>query len=205
MKVLGVGLNKTGTTTLGACLHHWGLKHTSCHREAFNLWRNDNYEEILTIAEEFDSFEDWPWPLIYKEIDEKFPNTKFILTRRINSDTWYKSLCKHAKRTGPTDFRKYIYGYEMPHQHKKEHILFYEKHLDSVREYFYERQDNFLEVCWEEGDGWDELSSFLGFERPKIPFPHEKKSPTMGDNLKELVPSIKKSIKTSIKKTWKPN
>ncbi len=29
MKVFGIGLNKTGTTTLGLCLQHWGFRHKS--------------------------------------------------------------------------------------------------------------------------------------------------------------------------------
>lgn len=186
MKVIGVGLNKTGTTTLGLCFEHWGLSHIACNREAFELWRQREYVALLKWIEEYDSFEDWPWPLIYKEIDQAFSDTKFILTRRKDAGTWFKSLCKHAKRTGPTDFRKCIYGYEMPHHHKKEHIRFYEAHLKSVRAYFKDRPDNFLEVCWEEGDGWDQLAAFLGFESADIPFPHAKKSPTFLQKAKSL-------------------
>lgn len=177
MKIVGIGLNKTGTTTLGVCFRQWGLKHISCSQEAFNLWRNANYDDLLVYISEYDSFEDWPWPLIYKVIDEKFPGTKFILTRRKDAEIWFSSLCQHADRTGPTDFRKCIYGYEMPHEHKAAHIRFYENHLDSVRDYFRKRPTDLLEVCWEEGDGWEKLSKFLGFECPNIPFPHANKSP----------------------------
>lgn len=177
MKVVGIGLNKTGTSTLGVCMRHWQLRHISCNRNAFELWRNNRYTELLKYVDKFDSFEDWPWALIYREIDKSFPDTKFILTRRKDSMTWYRSLCDHAHRTGPTVYRKAVYGYDMPHQYEREHIIFYENHLNAVRRYFQGREDNFLEVCWEEGDGWEKLSSFLGFEKPSIPFPHANKNP----------------------------
>lgn len=178
MKIVGIGLNKTGTKSLRACMVHWRQKHISYSNDAFELWRTANLDALLAWVNKYDSFEDWPWPLIYKDIDEKFPHTKFILTRRKDSDTWFRSLCKHAERTGPTSFRKHIYGYEMPHNHRDEHISYYERHLESVRQYFRNRPNDLLEVCWEEGDGWEELSIFLGFERPDLPFPHANDSRT---------------------------
>ena len=177
MKIVGIGLNKTGTKTLGACMRYWGFKHISCNTKAFDHWRAGDYRRLMNRIRRFDSFEDWPWPLIFREIDAEFPGSKFILTRRADADTWFNSLCEHAKRTGPTDFRKYIYGHAMPQAHRAEHINFYENHLRTVRDYFRGRPDDLLEVCWEKGDGWAELSQFLGFEKPDLPFPHENKSP----------------------------
>jgi hypothetical protein len=177
MKIVGVGLNKTGTKTLRTCLLYWGFRHLSYSKDAFDSWRHGRYDDLLALVDAYDSFEDWPWPLIFRQIDEKFPNTKFVLTRRKDAETWFSSLCKHADRTGPTDFRKSIYGFEMPHAHKTEHVQFYENHIESVRNYFRNRPADLLEVCWEEGDQWERLSGFLGFDCPKIPFPHANKSP----------------------------
>lgn len=186
MKVVGVGLIKTGTKTLGACLRHWGLKHISRDDEAFEHWRKGELDALLQRVDRFDSFEDWPWPLVYAEIDRAFPGTKFILTRRKDADTWFRSVCRLARRTGPTVYRKVVFGYEMPHKREQEHIQFYENHLHSVRAYFKDRPDDLLEVCWEEGDGWDKLAAFLGFERPEIPFPHVNRSPGLLDNAKKF-------------------
>jgi hypothetical protein len=176
MKIVGIGLNKTGTKTLRACMRHWQLKHISFCPEAFDLWRNNDYSTLMTWVAAFDSFEDWPWPLMFKEIDRTFPGSRFILTRRRSPDVWFESLCRQADRTGPTIFRKYAYGFEMPHNHKREHIRAYEEHLQSVREHFNDRSEALLEVCWEEGSGWTELARFLGFPRPDISFPHENNS-----------------------------
>lgn len=158
-------------------MRHWQLKHISFSPEAFDLWRNNDYSTLMAWVAMHDSFEDWPWPLIYREIDGTFPGSKFILTRRINPDVWFDSLCKHAERTGPTVFRQAIYGFEMPHHHKREHIRYYEEHLQSVREHFKGRPEALLEVCWEEGSGWTELARFLDLPQPDVPFPHANRSP----------------------------
>ena len=177
MKIVGIGLNKTGTKTLGECLRHWQLMHKSFDAQAFELWRQKDYPALLRIVDEYESFEDWPWPLIYQEIDLAYPDSKFILTKRKSPKVWFQSLCKHADRTGPTIFRKYVYGYEMPHPYKDQHIQFYNNHLTSVRAYFRSRPESFIEVCWEDGDGWQALATFLGFATPLIPFPHANKVP----------------------------
>lgn len=180
MKIVGVGLNKTGTTTLGVCLHQWGLKHLSFSTSGFQLYREHNFEEIWRIVDRYDSFEDWPWPLMYREMDQQYPGSRFILTTRQSSEKWFDSLCKHSERSEnrKSEFRIHIYGYEMPREHKAEHIEFYESHNERVRQYFRDRPEDFLEICWENGEGWDELSEFLEFNRPNKPFPHAGKSPT---------------------------
>lgn len=178
MKIIGVGLNKTGTKTLGACLRHFQFKHVSFSPPAFQLWLKNDYAKLLSWMAAYDSCEDWPWPLIFRDIDRTFPGSKFILTRRTDAEVWFKSLCKHAEWTGPTVFRKHVYGFEMPHQHKREHIHYYEEHLQTVRDYFKDRPEALLEVCWEQGSGWSELARFLDRPEPNIPFPHENKART---------------------------
>jgi hypothetical protein len=58
---------------------------------------------------------------------------------------------------------------------EQEHIAIYHRHNQDVREYFLGREDVLLEVCWEEGDGWDEVCTFLNKSTPDQPLPHEKK------------------------------
>ena len=127
---------------------------------------------IYQVAKENNNFEDWPWPLVYKEMYEKYPDAYFILTVRKSAEIWYKSLCKHAERIGPKKIRKRIYGYYMPQYHKREHISFYEKHNQSVIEFFQKNApERLLVVCWENGNGWNELCHFLNKEIPDVDFP----------------------------------
>lgn len=154
----------------------WGFRNLSIDVEAFKLWRDGDLAGVIQTMRSYDSFEDWPWPMIYSTIDDAYPGSKFILTRRKDPDTWFESLCRHADRTGPTVFRQVIYGYDMPHAHKAEHIRFYENHIVAVRKYFRNRPEDFLEVCWEEGDSWDVLADFLRLPGPHVPFPHMNKS-----------------------------
>ena len=176
MKIIGVGLNKTGTKTLGECFRILSYeRHITCNEVAFNLWRQGKTDELMKIATIYSTFEDWPWPLLYSDFDKHFPGSKFILTTRKDPEVWYKSLCNHALQTGPTEFRKAIYGEYMPQSDKDKHIRFYETYNQTVREYFRGRSQDFLEVCWEDGDEWNTLCNFLNQPIPDVPFPHTNK------------------------------
>ncbi len=175
MKIFGIGLNKTGTKTLGTCLKHFGNRHISCDFNSLKLYSAGNFAAVCEIIDQYDSFEDWPWPLMYELLDKNYPDGKFILTVRKSPEIWFQSLVKHANRTGKTEFRKVAYGHEMPHGFKEEHIAFYKKHNQDVLEYFSNKPGKLLKVCWENGDGWKEICPFLEKEIPGIPFPHDNK------------------------------
>jgi hypothetical protein len=69
--------------------------------------------------------------------------------------------------------RPVIYGYKYPHGYEREHLEFYERHNRQVREFFARRAPQLLlEVCWENGDGWEVLCKFLGHPVPAGDFPH---------------------------------
>jgi hypothetical protein len=130
------------------------------------------------VAAQYDSFEDWPWPLLYREFEQRYPDAKFILTMRRDTDTWFRSLVRHAQRTGPTLARKILFGYEMPLEAAEYHMDFYVKHNLAVIDYFSDKPDKLLIVNWEEKADWEPLCSFLGITViPEIPFPHKNKSP----------------------------
>ena len=181
-KVFGIGLNKTGTTTLGQCGKILGLRCTSCDKRLLeDFVARDDFSRIIQKVSQYDLFEDWPWPLIYKQLDEMFPGSKFILTVRSSEEKWLESLKKHSMTTHPTKHcRKLAYGFNFPLKHEKEHIEFYRRHNDSVRSYFDSRSNDFLELCWENGDGFEKLCNFLGYAVPNVSLPHANKG---ADNL----------------------
>ena len=99
---------------------------------------------------------------MYKELDLKFPGSKFILTTR-DSKKWYKSALKHFG-CSTNEVRKWFYGdgNDDPVGHEEIWIARKEKHENEVREYFQQRPDDFLEMDFSKGDGWDQLGPFLG-------------------------------------------
>jgi hypothetical protein len=47
MKVVGVGLNKTGTQTLARYLQDWGMRHRSYDLQAFQRYRRGEIAALL--------------------------------------------------------------------------------------------------------------------------------------------------------------
>jgi hypothetical protein len=142
--------------------------------------RRKQIDEVLAEAEKFESFEDWPWFEIYRELDQRFPGSKFILTLRKDTATYVRSLQGHHEREGirNRDFVKphwwdEVFGVEPARWDYEYSAQRYERHNREVLEYFAGRIDkDLLVVCWENGDGWSALSRFLNKRTPDEPFPH---------------------------------
>lgn len=166
-KVFGVGMSKTGTTTLGTCLELLGYQPHIGFEPQLKKWLESggDVERILKLAESYQAFEDSPWYHIYRELDVRFPGSKFVLTVRRDTLTHAKSSWAHGVRRGqrtgaPT--KEYL----------EEKSRIYEAHNNAVREYFRDRPNDLLVMCWEKGDGWKELCDFLGEPIPDAPIPH---------------------------------
>lgn len=179
-KVFGIGMPKTGTTSLGFCFKQLGYKHHSYNMKlAAEVCRGER-TNALKVAEKYESFEDWPWFLIFKELDRKFPNSKFVLTVRKDTQAYISSLEKHHQREGrfTPHYKKPawyddIWPDEGDGPNYNEFMEKYEKHNQEVINYFKDRPEDLKVLCWETGDGWEELCSFLNMEAPNIKFPHK--------------------------------
>jgi len=179
-KVVGIGLPKTGTTSLGYCFRRFGFKHQTYDMDLAVKVKRSQIEEVLKEAEKHESFEDWPWFLLYREFDLRFPNTKFVLTLRKDTATYVRSLQRHHEREGirNDDFVKphwwdEVHGMQPAEWDYEKSAQRYENHNRAVLEYFAGRiNKDLLVVCWENGDGWSELSRFLNTRAPDEPFPH---------------------------------
>lgn len=175
-KVFGIGLNKTGTTTLGQCLRMLGYDHVGTRRELLVDLREGRMDRIFAVADAHDAFEDWPWPLAYREFHARYgDDARFILTVRRSPDAWLKSLKKHSLITSPTGHcRGLAYGPDYPFGHEAEYLAFYERHNREVVDHFRDAgaSHQLITLCWENGDGWPELCDFLGDPVPDAAFPH---------------------------------
>ena len=174
-KIFGLGFSKTGTKSLCECFRILGYK---CAPYGIigmleDLTIKGDFSRVFAVARMWETFEDLPWPLVYREIDHEFPGSKFILTMRKDPETWLRSYIRQAERwPGQFAVRKMAYGYDNPHGYEKEHIKLYNDHIEHVKRYFKNRPDDFLVLNWEEGDGWEKLCAFLGKEVPNVALPH---------------------------------
>lgn len=173
MKVFGIGLNKTGTSTLGAAGALMGLSVKTWDAALFAETIVEGRRDTLwTTIEAFDLFNDFPYPLLYREIAARYPNAKFVLTRRASPDAWLASLKAHSMRASPgSRTHQIVYGHRYPHGWEAAFVDYYERHNAAARDYFARRPEDFLEICWEEETGLSRLAGFLGLEAPAAPLP----------------------------------
>ena len=185
--VFGIGLNKTGTTSLMRAFKTLDFGHKHYDPALIDLHFRGRHQEIFRRIQGYETFEDWPWPLMYKEIYENYGRrAKFILTRRASPSVWVESLKRHAERTGPNvGPRSRIFGHDSPEGREGEFVEYYERHLHEVRQYFSDprRKGLMIEVCFEEGDGWKEICAHLGKPAPRQRrFPHLNASKSTSTN-----------------------
>ncbi|MEM8741185.1 MAG: sulfotransferase family protein [Pseudomonadota bacterium] len=175
-KVFGIGFHKTGTSSLRQALRLLGYNHHPYRPVLTRALAQGDMAALFDAAEAFDSFEDWPWPLVWRALDDRYGDAaRFVLTRRASAEIWLDSLKSHAERSAGGGFaRRMAYGHAFPHGQERAHLDTYHAHLDAVRRHFAvpERAHRFTELCWEAGDGWPELCSFLGEAPPESGFPH---------------------------------
>ena len=171
-KVFGIGILKTGTTSLGEALRLLGYRNTHENRDQLlKSLSKGSLRKTLRWADQYDSFEDWPWPLIYRELDRAYPASRFILTVRESEDRWYESICRHDEVVGPTLGRRLFFGAGSPAANREAYLSRYREHIDQVQAYFATRPEKLLTVCWENGDAWEGLCDFLGKAVPDASFP----------------------------------
>ncbi len=168
-KIFCIGFHKTGTTSLAEALRVLGYTVTGPNFVEDKRILDQALPLALEVAQRYDAFQDNPWPLLYKEMDQAFPGSKFILTTR-PTDRWIKSVVKHFGKKD-TPMRQWIYGVGHPMGNEELYVKRFDGHYAEVREYFRDRPDDLLEFPLTEGAGWAELCPFLGAATPETDFP----------------------------------
>lgn len=193
-KVFGIGLQKTGTSTLGKVLATLGYKvEEETDYDLVDSLMVGDKEKIKERVLEYDAFEDNPWPLLYEDLDRWYPGSKFILTERAE-ENWLKSITKHFGANS-SEFREWYYGNGAPVGSEQIYLNKYLSHNREVREYFQGRQVDFLVVDFEKGDGWKKICDFLGEPVPDVDFPHLNKNKTLVDKLQHKIRGGKKRLR----------
>lgn len=183
-KIFGIGLPKTGTTTLGKCFEILGYSKAPYNRNIINEVADGKYLSSLREIERYDMFEDWPWPLLYKELYSLHPKAGFILTIRKDADTWLKSIQKHTDRISNKSseiLRKKLYKCQDPFSEEECFLNFYLHHILEVEKFFEVNKGSLLKICWENGDGWDKICAFTNDSLPKVEIPHLNDSKSLSE------------------------
>ena len=177
-KIFGIGLNKTGTTTLKRCYTHLDLgpiapvKGKMVSRAKNSLINHKDYRPALKMAENFSCFEDRPWNIwqMYCYLDNYFPGSRFILTVR-EPEKWWRSVEHWLSQSKPWMASTYCRHLQVDNLLREPMIRQYCRYNQEVRDYFTGR-NNFLEIDFENGGGWEPLCNFLERPIPELPFPH---------------------------------
>jgi len=177
-KVFVIGLQKTGTTSLGAAIeslgYHLGGGFRLNHPRGVPLPLPITQAKLAAAAQSFalraDAFEDNPWPIVFREMDRAFPGSKFILTRR-DPGTWIDSMVRHFGAE-TSSLRTFVFGAGAPAGNETAYVCRYQRHIDEVLAYFAQRPKDLLVINLEDAD-WAELCGFLGKPVPLVPFPHK--------------------------------
>ncbi len=174
-KIIGVGFQKTGTSSLREALKVLGYRVKDTSSRPLIPILKGNYQKVLKMIRDYDALEDTPWYWIYQELDKRIPGSKFILTIR-DEEAWYQSVSRHIGFLNNAS-HEWIYGREkgLPKDNKVNTLNIYRRHNKEVIEYFKDRPNDLLVVDFTEGESWEKLCSFLEREVPQVEFPHANK------------------------------
>lgn len=163
-KVFGIGLSRTGTTSLSEALRILGF--STVH-----------YPSSMRDVETHDAAADLPVADTFAVLDTTFPGSKFIYTVRERT-RWIESCRRHWTRKQGNklsnlhrEFRERVYG-----TIDFDPTLFaqaYDHHQHRVMSYFATRPQDLLvlDICGGHAD-WEQLCAFLAVPVPPTPFPN---------------------------------
>ncbi len=180
-KIFCIGFQKTGTTSLGLALQKLGYKVCGPVGVTNPAIRYKALDWALDRVPHFDAFEDNPWPLLYRELDQRFPGSKFILTHR-HPRAWIKSAKKYF---GYYEAAAEVWIYDgvgSPIGNQRRFLKTYKQHNKEVREYFEGRPHDLLEIDLTkntDAENWDKVCAFLGHAVPRTSFPRANSSGTL--------------------------
>lgn len=161
-KILCIGLPKTGTTSLSRALEILG--YSSIH-----------YPTKINQIDDYDSASDSLVAVNFKELDKRYPGSRFILTTR-DEQEWLDSLKKHMRRLnvpkkGTPSYQLRVDSIGAATYNEAAHKRARQNHLKAVKKYFKDRPEDLLTLDISQHVGWSSLCQFLQKPIPDQPFP----------------------------------
>lgn len=199
LKVLGVGMGRTGTTSFANAIEVLGIGKLYKHFDAQDrgdfavlydcLMKKDLDTIHNVILKDFAGFVEWPLLPLWKEILAANPDSKVILTVRDDAEGWYKSCHETIFSIGKM-FAIGMLGYTpllFSPQAKYSRITFamafggllgftdkencIKKYLEHIEEVKRIVPEHQL-LVFNVKEGWEPLCKFLNVPIPEVPFPN---------------------------------
>ena len=110
-KIFGIGLSKTGTTSLYAALDQLGYRSATfrhMRESGLDRWFEGDFSEDYLAN--WDAVTDNPISAFYPQLDEQYPGSKFVLTVR-DPEAWLTSTRKQwskRKELSPEAFLRLL-------------------------------------------------------------------------------------------------
>jgi hypothetical protein len=202
MDVIGAGFGRTGTLTLkvaleqlgfGPCMHMIPLLHDPDTSALIHKAAEGDVDSLDVALDGCRSTVDWPMTYFWRELADRHPAAKVILTVR-DPQTWYDSAdrtihaaANHGRESGGldpdvmdmVDATVWDGTFGGRFADRAAAIKIFEEHNARVRREI--PADRLL--VFEVAEGWGPLCSFLGVPVPETPFPRLNDTAAFHDNL----------------------
>lgn len=181
--IFGIGFPKTATSSLASALRHLGYK--TIHGDGRDSWPGadegvsliraiDAGNFRLPTLDLFEAFVDNPYCAIWRELDNMFPEAKFVLTIR-DEESWIESCVRYYQGRRIRPMRAWLFGeYADPsasRMARQAWLEAYRRHNAAVLDHFADFVARFLFMDITKGDGWEKLCPLLGAPVPNRSFP----------------------------------
>jgi hypothetical protein len=214
LKIVGVGLGRTGTNSLklaleellgGPCYHMFEL---IAHPQNVPIWEAAVRGEDVDWGSLFDGYAatvDWPGCAFWRDLVAANPDAPVLLSTRDSAQTWWASMEQTIVPAlqGPalSEHPDLMRGQEMVHElfrtrftpdwaDRDAAIAAYERHCEDVRR---EVPAGRL-IEWQAGEGWEPICSGLGLPVPGTPFPHENSKADFSGNVERSIADSEHSL-----------
>ncbi len=186
LKLIGVGLGRTGTASLKVALEELGLgrcyhmTEIMQHPHFNQYWMDatDGKADWDKIFEDYGATVDYPACTFWKELSEHFPDAKVLLTTR-DANTWYESTHETIMSPKVANFIRNSPWGKMIERTIWDTLDNRMEERDFMVSYFENRNKEIIDafpperlLVYEVKQGWAPLCEFLDLPVPDKAFPH---------------------------------
>ncbi|KAI8343219.1 hypothetical protein BC941DRAFT_366946 [Chlamydoabsidia padenii] len=222
LEVIGAGLGRTGTQSLGVALEILGYRTHSMVKVLTDptqdpgVWLrakeqpSTHKDEWETVYGNYDAAVGWPTATFYKELMDKYPTAKVILTLR-DANEWFDLMLNtiftqvnfqlpintpHHLNHAVAMLKDVVMNGQTPNPldveaDRAKFIKMYKDHIDQVKQYVPADRMLIMDL----NEGWDNLCSFLGKPMPEIPYPSLNYADDFGTKFYSIMEELNDNLK----------